>query len=90
VDVTPSLLEAVRIIRRARSEGRPVNELANQNDMFSGSLPPTTLMFLGVFYRGENFARPRSRERVTGLLRYYIDQARATQPSEDMFGAPPV
>lgn len=90
VDVTPNLLEAVRIVRRARSEGRPIAELVAQNDMFAGAIDPTTLYFLGVLYRGENYTRARSRDKVAGALRYYTEQARLTQPTENMFGEPPV
>src|SRR5690606_8106877 len=89
VDVTPNLLEAVRIVRRARSEGRPIAELVAQNDMFAGSIDPTTLYFLGVLYRGESYTRARSRDKVAGALQYYTEQARLTQPTENKAGEPP-
>src|SRR5690606_24355211 len=75
VDLTPNLLEAVNIVRRARAEGRPVAELVNQNDFFSGEIDPVTTAFLRIFYRGENFARARSRDKVADALRYYTEQA---------------
>lgn len=73
-------------MRRARSEGRPISELVGQNAMFAGAIDPTTLYFLSAHYRGENYTRARSRDKVAGALRYYTEQARLTQPTENMFG----
>lgn len=90
VDLTPNLLEAVNIVRRARAEGRPVAELVNQNDFFSGEIDPVTTAFLRIFYRGENFARARSRDKVADALRYYTEQAQLSMPDPNMFGEPEV
>ncbi len=90
VDLTPNLLEAVNIVRRARAEGRPVAELVNQNDFFSGEIDPSTTAFLRIFYRGENFARARSRDRVADALQYYTEQAQLSKPGPNMFGEPEV
>lgn len=90
MDITPNLLEAVNLIRKARQTGRPVAELVNQNDMFAGALDPVTKGMVQVFYRGENFARARGRDKVAEQLRYYVETARATQPGENLFGDPAV
>ena len=90
VDVTPNLMEAVNIIRRARAEGRTVFELVNQDDIFAGETDPVTRGFVSVFYRGENLTRARGRDKVAGALRHYAQQALATQPGENMFGDPEI
>jgi hypothetical protein len=90
VDITPNLLEAVGIVRRARAEGRPVAELVNQNDMFTGALDPVTKDVMRIFYRGDSLSRARSRDKVAGALLAYTQTARATQPGTNLFGDAPV
>lgn len=86
MDITPNLLEAVNLIRQARAEGRPVAELARQDDIFSGELAGDTRALLHVFYRGENLARARSRDKVAEALAYYTDTALGTKAGANLFG----
>lgn len=90
VDVTPNLMEAVNLVRRARAEGRPVYELVNQTDIFAGDLSQTTKDFMSVFYRGDSLSRARGRDKVADALLSYTRQARATQPGDNLFGEPEV
>lgn len=90
VDVTPNLMEAVNIVRRARAEGRPVYELVNQTDIFSGDLSPETKAFMSVFYRGDSLSRARGRDKVAGALLSYTQQAREAKPGDNLFGDPEV
>lgn len=87
-DVTPNLMEAVNLVRRARAEGRPVYELINQADIFSGELSPETKAFMSVFYRGDSLSRARGRDKVAGALLSYTQQARAAKPGDNLFGEP--
>lgn len=87
-DVTPNLMEAVNLVRRARAEGRPVYELVNQTDIFSGDLSPETKAFMSVFYRGDSLSRARGRDKVAGALLSYTQQARAAKPGDNLFGEP--
>lgn len=88
VDVTPNLMEAVNLVRRARSEGRPIFELVNQSDIFAGELSPETKAFISVFYRGDSLSRARGRDKVAGALLSYTQQARAAKPGDNLFGEP--
>lgn len=90
VDVTPNLMEAVAVVRRARGEGRPVAEFVKQDDFFAGSMDQTTVDFLNVFYRGDSFTRARGRDKVAEMLSNYVQQARATQPGNNLFGEPEI
>lgn len=90
VDVTPNLMEAVNIVRRARAEGRSVYELVNQTDIFSGDLSPETKAFMSVFYRGDSLSRARGRDKVAGALLSYTQQAREAKPGDNLFGDPEV
>ena len=92
MDVTPQLMDAVGVIRRARAEGKSVAELVRQDDIFSGETNPITTGFVRIFYRGDNFSRARSRERVSEALQSYANQALETKADDGLFGdeVPPV
>ena len=87
IDITADLVAAAQIVRRARDEGRNVAEFVGQGDMFSGrAVSPLTEGVLRVFFRGEQFDRPRGREKITSGLRFYVEEARKTTPDRDVFG----
>lgn len=80
-DITPQLVEAVRLIREARAtsirDGIPVRaalvDALAQGDMFAGGVDPITARLVGIAYDG---GRARSRDAVAGALRDYIAEAR--------------
>lgn len=86
VDVTANLMEAVRIVQKARAERRSIAEVARQDDIFSGTIDPVTEGWLSVFYRGDHFNRARSREKVSGALSYYVGQASLSTKGENLLG----
>ncbi|HCP76806.1 MAG TPA: hypothetical protein DIU11_03480, partial [Pusillimonas sp.] len=88
MDTTQHLVDAVNIVRRARSEGKGVYDLANQNDMLSGPLHSSAHQFLRTFFRGERFTRAYGRDRGRDTLSNYVALARSTVPGENMFGDP--
>lgn len=89
LDVTPQLVAAVNIVRRAREEDKSVYDVANQIDVFSGATDPVTMDFLSMFFRGERYNRQRSREVIGDMLNGYADTAEKIVPGPDMFGAEP-
>lgn len=90
LDVTPNLVGAVNIVRRARAEGKGVADLANQVDMLAGETDPATMHILHVFFRGEGLTRARSRGAIASALTDYIGIARSIPSGDNMFGdAPP-
>lgn len=77
-DVTPQLLDVVRIIAKARAGGRDgqsvisaVRDALSQGDMFAEADPITEAM-LGVFYRGN---RARGASASEEILRRYAAEA---------------
>lgn len=86
VDITPNLIEAVNIVRRARAEGKTVNDLVNNGDMFKGDVDQTTRDILRMFFRGDAMARGRSRKDIVEGLGFYADQALETKAGAGLFG----
>lgn len=88
MDQTDALLEAVRLVRRARSEGRNVQEYLPQQDMFAGeAISPMGRGFLEIFFHDDALGRPvRDKGVIARPLERYVDQARKTQPGPSLFG----
>lgn len=90
VDQTSRLLDAVRTVQRARAEGRALALLVGQRDIFSGSaMHPVAEAFLRLMFRNTaSWTMPMGRERLADALRFYIAEARKTQPGIDLLGEP--
>lgn len=86
IDITPNVIEAVNLVRRSRSEGKKISEMVAQTDLFAGDIDPTTKVVLGLFYGGDNFTKPRSRQRVKEALTRYAELASSTNGGDDLFG----
>lgn len=91
VDQTPALLEAVRMVQRARREGNPLFEYVGQMDAFSGrAISEGGEQFLRLmFHNISGWTRPGGREKVAKALRFYVTEARKTGTGEDLLGAQP-
>ena len=89
LDVTPNLVEAVRLVQKARVTSTKLADLVAQDDIFSGAVDPVTLDFLSVFYRGDKYTRARGRERVADALNHYAQQAMQQSNGENLFGDKP-
>lgn len=90
LDFTGALVDALVLISRARDkaaeQARPVhaliNEAVGQVDMFSGALPAQTVAIVRAFYRGDDFRRAVSTDRIAAFLRTLVSEVRAIgQPS---------
>lgn len=88
MDQTSRLLEAVRLVQRARRDNRNVAEFVGQRDMLSGdAMNPVAEMFLRLMFRNtQSWTQPAGRDRIAGALTYYIDQAERAQPGIDLLG----
>ena len=86
VDITPNVIDAVNLVRRSRAEGKKLSEMVSQTDIFAGDIDPTTKVVLGLFYGGDNFTKPRSRQRVKEALTRYAELASSTNGGDDLFG----
>lgn len=89
-DITADLVEAVKLIERARREARPLSDFLNQTDMFSGeSVSPGAVKVLGVLYRDTGatpFRRPYGRDKMADALSFYAGEALKTTPGVNLLG----
>jgi hypothetical protein len=85
MDITQDLLEALRIVGRARDEGQKVADVARQVDMFAHQSPVTRAL-LGFMFRGENLTRPTSRADMAAMLTGYADEAIKNTVDPRLFG----
>lgn len=87
VDVTANLLQAIRVVQKARRERGSLHDAINQVDMVTGDvLDPLTVGMLRLLYTGHYLTRATGRERLTESLREYMAAALATSVGGDMFG----
>lgn len=103
LDPTGRLLDAVRLVQRARESGQKVFDLLNQEDIFAGQVDPITGAFVRMFFRNDAMTAPAGRKSVAEALAGYVDEAmaengggllgRAERPGQILLGeerAPPV
>lgn len=88
MDTTAQLLEAVKIVERARKDGRNVIEFVVQNDIFSGqAVNPLTENYLRLMFRDPQLSKPSGRDKMAEALRFYADQAGKSEAGAGLFGA---
>lgn len=80
-DLSPAIVEAANLVKRARQGKTSVSSEVAQNDAFSQRLPQTEAILKSVF--GDDFSRRMSRQRFTNLLNNYAD---AMHNEYSMFG----
>ncbi|MBZ0218030.1 MAG: hypothetical protein K8F25_15850, partial [Fimbriimonadaceae bacterium] len=87
-DQTERLLEAVRLVQRARREDQPLALLVGQNDIFSGTtLHPTAEFFLSLmFHDTQRWKQPMGREKLAAALQFYVEEERKTSSGVDLLG----
>ncbi|WP_339816554.1 PLxRFG domain-containing protein [uncultured Paracoccus sp.] len=89
-DRTADLVEAVKLVDRARRENRPLSDFLNQTDMFAGdSVSPGAVAFLGLLYRDvgpQPFRRALGRDKMADALSFYAGEALKTVPGVDLLG----
>ena len=85
LDITPDLRAAVSLVREARRKGQPVTDLLKQGDLLSRGASPEAQAILRLMFNDDKLSRPASRQRVSGALGFYADQARKAQPGPGLF-----
>jgi hypothetical protein len=85
--VTEDLLAALRMVMRARDEGRKLSDVANQLDAFERPSPATRAL-LGFMFKDGDLTRPASRKAVGEMLQAYADEARKNTTGARLFGEP--
>jgi hypothetical protein len=88
MDQTAALLEAVKLVQRARRDGRNLAEYVSQTDMLSGrSISTAGEAFLRLFFRNRRtWTQPAGREKVAEALRFYVTEAGKTTAGVDLLG----
>lgn len=91
LDDTSRLLEAARLVARARAQGQKIGDLVNQNEMFGArTIDPDTEAWLRLMYRDtSNWTSPVGREKLSDALRHYAVEAQKVQPGPNLFGTAP-
>lgn len=92
MDQTPHLLEAVKLVARARQDGRNVAEFVNQNDIFTGqALHRRTEAWLRMLFRNtDNWTSPVGRDKLADGIKFFATEAQKAQVGENLLGEPPV
>lgn len=87
MDTTDRLLEAVKIVQRARKDGRNVIEFVVQNDMLSGTaVDPIAENYLRLMFRDRELSKPTGRDKIADALRLYLDEAGKSSAGAGLFG----
>jgi hypothetical protein len=94
-DITDAMLDIVRTVARARTEGREgqsvigaIRDRLAQSDMFAAPDADLSEAMLAAFYKGERARRP---EATGDILRRYVAEAQIAgrADADDLFAAPP-
>lgn len=85
MDITPDLLDAVRLVQKARDEGMKVGDLINQAEMFDQPTA-TTKALLGMMFRDEALTKATSRQGMARLLAGYAEEAAKNTTDARLFG----
>ena len=87
MDITPHILDAVRLVERARKDGESIKGLVNQRDMFTGeAVDPLTEAVLRLMFNRDDFTSPVGRARLAQALSKYTDEATKASPGPDLLG----
>lgn len=87
MDITDDLLDAIRLITRARDEGAKFSDVLHQAEMFGG--PSETGKLLGRFmFKNGDLARPVSRKAMSEMLQDFAAEAQKNLAGERLIGEP--
>lgn len=89
LDITADLVDAVKLILRARRDGRPVKDFLSTKDMFGAEASPTTQKLLGLFHLNDKMTKFRAVDKITADLSYYAREAEKATPGKNLFGEAP-
>ena len=86
VDITPAVQDAVKLVRKARSQGHKIVDLVNQTDIFKGGVSRETKAVLRLMFKTDTFTSPASRKDIAAALEFYATEARKQQPGPALIG----
>lgn len=85
MDITDDLLNAVRLVMKARDEGRAVRDVVNQGEMFGGPDELSKIVARAMFSDAD-LKRPVGRARLAEFLRDYATEAMKNDAGPRLFG----
>jgi hypothetical protein len=85
MDITDDLLNAVRLVMKARDEGKAVKDLVNQAEMFGGPDELSKIVARAMFSDTE-LKRPISRTKLAAFLDDYATEAMKNDAGPRLFG----
>lgn len=88
MDITPSLMDAARIVRDARSRDMSVKSLLDQQDAFAPPVDPIADRLLRAFF-GEDLTRRARNGEVSDILEGYAQEAQKNLSSARLFSDMP-
>lgn len=87
MDITDDLLNAVRLVMKARDEGKAVKDLVNQAEMFGGPDELSKIVARAMFSDAD-LKRPISRAKLSAFLGDYATEAMKNDAGPRLFGDP--
>lgn len=85
MDITDDLLNAVRMVMKARDEGRAVKDLVNQGEMFGGPDELSKIVARAMFSDAD-LKRPVGRAKLAAFLEDFATEAMKNDAGPRLFG----
>ena len=85
MDITDDLMNAVRLVMKARDEGRAVSDMVNQAEMFGGPDELSKIVARAMFSDPE-LKRPIGRAKLAAFLDDYATEAMKNEAGPRLFG----
>jgi hypothetical protein len=86
LDITPNFVEAAKIIRDARANNKPMDQVLGQKAMFQDQeINPVTEKIIRSLY-DPSLRRPIAAQRIETFLRKYYEEAAKAQGGTNMLG----
>jgi hypothetical protein len=84
-DISAEVVEAARLVAKARREGKLLSELLAQSGMFGDNVSPLAQRIVRLFFADADFKRQISRDKIAGLLNTYAELAKNVKPGDALF-----
>ena len=84
-DISADVVEAARLVAKARREGKLLSELLAQSGMFGDNVSPLAQRIVRLFFADTDFKRQISRDKIAGLLNTYAELAKNIKPGDALF-----
>lgn len=84
-DISADVVEAARLVAKARREGKLLSELLAQSGMFGDNVSPLAQRIVRLFFADADFKRQISRDKIAGLLNTYAELAKNIKPGDALF-----